>query len=76
MSEHERAALVKCYSGHTYAQRPRAFFWQDEEHEIDQVLAEWAHPGGKRFRVSTVAGDRFDLVYEIESDEWQVNLIQ
>jgi hypothetical protein len=64
---------VSCYSGHTYAQRPRAFFWQGEEYEVSAVVSEEHTPQGKKFLVKTTGGELFNLDYTIDIDDWQVN---
>lgn len=28
---------VRCYSGHTYAQRPLSFTWQGVDYEVEEV---------------------------------------
>ncbi len=28
---------VKCYSGHTYAEEPRSFLWEEKEYEVDEI---------------------------------------
>lgn len=71
MDESER--MVDCYSGHTYAQRPRAFRWQDENYDIDAVISEEHTPWGKRFLVKTYQGKLFKLEYIIDQDLWQIS---
>jgi len=61
---------VKCYSGHTYAQRPIAFSWQDEEHKISRIEKEWLEPGKKCFSVTTEDEKLFELCYNEAQDQW------
>jgi hypothetical protein len=61
---------VKCYSGHTYAQRPESFFWQDKEHKISKIEREWLEPGKKFFRVATEDEKVFELCYNEAQDKW------
>jgi hypothetical protein len=68
----EAAAHVECFSGHTYAQRPVAFIWQDERCEVSEVEAEWYTAEGKRFWVRTSDGERFELYYLAAEEEWMI----
>jgi hypothetical protein len=63
---------VTCFSGHTYAQRPRAFSWQGEEFEVSAVVSEAHTPQGKNFVVKTTSGELFNLDYTIDTNHWQV----
>jgi hypothetical protein len=64
---------VSCYSGHTYAQHPRAFSWQGETYEVSAVVSEAHTPRGKKFVVKTTGGKLFNLDYTIDIDHWQVS---
>lgn len=70
--ESDTTAHVECFSGHTYAQRPVAFVWQDEHFEVSEVETEWHTEDGKRFWVLTLAGERFELYYLTAEDEWTI----
>ena len=63
--------IVECYSGHTYAERPKTFFQDGKRFEIQTIEAEWRSPEGKHFRVKTKNGDVFELIYDQTSDSWQ-----
>lgn len=63
---------VECYSGHTYAQEPRAVVWAGQRHVVAQVEARWRTPDGPAFRLRTEAGDRFDLHYHESTDTWSL----
>lgn len=67
--------LVECHSGFEYAERPVAVHWEGQRLEVEIVEISWRIPGGKRFRVRTVDGRRFELFYGELYDEWRVNAI-
>lgn len=64
---------VECHSGYEYAERPVALHWEGERLEIAQVEAQWSIPGGKKFRVRTAGGQRFELFYGELYDEWRIS---
>lgn len=61
---------VKCYSGHTYAQRPKSFLWLSQEHEIVLIEDEWLEPGKRFFKVVTADEKVCRLCYNEAQDEW------
>ena len=65
-------AIVECYAGHRYPERPRAFLWEGERMEVKAVERQWRTPAGLIFRVCTVEGHRFTLTYDEVSDTWNV----
>ncbi|HZW03066.1 MAG TPA: hypothetical protein VFF68_03995 [Anaerolineaceae bacterium] len=67
--------LVECHSGYEYAERPVALQWEGERLTVDEVEAGWQIPGGKRFRVRTSDGRRFELFYGELYDEWRIHPI-
>ena len=67
------SALVECHSGLEYAGRPTAFWWQGERLEVEAVEAEWRVPEGKTFRVRTIDGQVFELLYVELYDEWRIH---
>lgn len=67
--------VVECHSGHTYAQRPTAFWWEAERFEVVTIDAEWRSPTGKHFRVTTKNEKNFELVYKEAGDSWQIEQI-
>lgn len=69
------ADLVECHSGYTYAERPIAVHWENERLVIQKIEAEWRIPGGRRFRVQTEDGRRFELFYGELYDEWRIHLL-
>ncbi len=64
--------VVECHSGHEYAERPVAVWWQGQRLEMEAVEQEWRTPEGKRFRVRTNGGEVFELSYVESKDAWQV----
>lgn len=69
-----KEATVECHSGHTYAQRPIAFWWEDERLEIEAIEAEWRSPTEKHFRVKTQQGAVYEVIYDQASDAWQIRI--
>ena len=67
-----KTAVVECYSGHDYAERPVAFYWQAQRLEVDKITGLWRLPDGRCFRVQVADGRCFELCYDIAQDEWQV----
>jgi len=58
---------VKCYSGHTYAERPKSFLWEGMEYEIEELERVWQEPGERHFQLRTRDNKLFHLWY----NEWQ-----
>jgi hypothetical protein len=65
------ADRVACHSGSAYAEYPLRFEFQGETLPVDEVLACWRTPAGKRFRVRASRA-LFDLVYDEAQDQWRV----
>lgn len=66
---------VECYSGHSYAQEPRAFTWRGERRVVAAVERAWRTPSGPHFCVHTQDGTRFELAYDEQADKWQLDVI-
>ena len=66
---------VECLSGHTYAERPIALWWEGERLNIVEIVARWRIPDGRRFRVQAENDQIFELCYSEQQDEWQVSLL-
>jgi hypothetical protein len=72
------ACLVRCYSGHTFADEPRSFVWQGDEYaatlveERRRVLQSATGMVTTTFAVTTEQGRRFCLSYDEEQDTWSV----
>jgi hypothetical protein len=63
---------VRCYSGHTYAERPRSFTWEDKEYKVEKIEKAWREPGNRLFQVSTADNRRFRLCYDEIKDQWSL----
>jgi len=72
MTERE-AGHVECYSGHVYAQEPRALIWQDRRQPVTQIEARWRTPDGPAFQVATETGERFELHYLEREGRWLIS---
>jgi len=67
------SATVVCYSGHTYAQEPRAFSQGTEHHTITEIRRQWREPTGPRFEVLADDGVTYLLAYDETTNHWQVS---
>ena len=63
---------VKCYSGHTYAQRPVSFSWHGVDYQVEEVEKEWLEPGERWFLVKVVDNKSFQLCYNEAEDRWSI----
>jgi len=63
---------VTCHSEYDYAEKPVSLNWQGKRREISNILDAWRTPDGKGFRVETVDGQVFVLLYNQASDDWQI----
>ena len=70
------AVQVECYSGHSYAQEPRAFTWQGQRRVIIAVERAWRAPSGPCFRVRTEDGTYFELAYDEHVDKWGLDVVE
>jgi hypothetical protein len=64
---------VECYSGHTYAQEPRAIVWQGRRYTVAQTERRWRGPEGPAFCVSAETGERFQLHYHEAMGRWAIH---
>ena len=64
---------VECYSGHTYAQEPRAILWQGRRYSVAQIERRWQSPDGPAFCVSVETGERFQLHYHEAARRWAIH---
>jgi hypothetical protein len=64
---------VECYSGHTYAQDPRAFRSGDERRLVIAVRRRWREPAGPAFEVVADNGATYVLSYNEAADCWQAS---
>jgi hypothetical protein len=63
---------VRCYSGQSYAERPKSFTWQDKEYEVAEIEKEWRGEGTRNFRVRTKDNKLFQLCYNESQDQWSL----
>ena len=63
---------VNCYSGHTYAQEPRDFHWQDTDYEVAEIVNNWREPGIICFLVRTGDNKLFKLCYNEIPKDWSI----
>jgi hypothetical protein len=64
---------VECLSGHTYADRPIAIYWEEQRIQIEKIEARWRFPGGRRFLIKTKDERLFELIYHEHEDEWIIH---
>lgn len=64
--------IVNCYSGGSYADRPKSFIWLDEVHYVQKIIKTWTTPEGKHFKVLTAQDEIFELFYNINEKVWYV----
>ncbi len=62
--------IVKCYSGHTYAERPQSFVWGGVEYEVGDIEKTWQEPGERHFQVRTRDNKLFKLCYNETENRW------
>ena len=73
---------VECYSGHTYAQEPRAVEWRGQRYEVVRVVKRWRIPTGPAFRVDVIPisnsqspiSNQVDLHYLELEDTWTMKV--
>lgn len=63
---------VSCYSGHTYAERPRSFVWRGIAYEVAEIEKSWQQPGERYFQVSTKENRLFNLCYNETQHHWSL----
>jgi len=63
---------VKCYSGQTYAERPRSFTWEGIKYEVEEIEKEWREPGERHFQVRTRDNKLFQLCYNERQQQWSL----
>ena len=74
--EEEGEAIVECYAGYRYPERPLAFEWAGGRYRVDEVEREWKEPGLYLFVVRDKEGARFQLSYSEVEDCWRVRRLQ
>ena len=63
---------VNCYSGQTYAERPRSFLWEGREYEVEEIERAWQEPGERHFQVRTRDNKLFRLCYNEVEKQWSL----
>ncbi len=63
---------VECYSGHTYAERPKSFLWEGKEYEVEEIEKAWVEPEERNFQVRTRGNKLFKLCYNETEDQWSL----
>jgi hypothetical protein len=63
---------VNCYSGQSYAERPKSFILEGVEYEIEEIEKEWREPEERCFRVRTRDNKHFQLCYNESQDRWSL----
>ena len=70
--------IVRCYSGHTYAQEPQTFLWRGREYQVARlenvrrVLDSRNGLVTVQFAVETPERGRFRLSYDEAHETWAV----
>jgi hypothetical protein len=66
---------VESYSSTRYAERPTALFIEEERLEISEIIKSWRSPEGIVFHVRTEDDQSFEIMYDEDSDQWNVRVI-
>lgn len=66
----DQVVSVECYSGISYADRPRAIYWQGKRLEITHILGSQLAPDSKLFEVVLENGTSIKLRYWFQSELW------
>jgi len=61
---------VECYSGHTYAQEPRAVTEHGRRYLVRRVLRRWLKPEGPCFKVDVEDAGDMTICYDELLDRW------
>jgi hypothetical protein len=64
--------VVKCYSGHIYAQEPCSFEWEGVVYEVAEIERAWQEPGERHFLVKTVDNKFFQICYNEAKEQWSL----
>jgi hypothetical protein len=64
--------IVKCYSGHTYAEEPLSFEWEGVAYEVEKIERAWQEPGERHFLVKTRDNKFFQLCYNEAEERWSL----
>ena len=61
---------VDAYSGYKASERPSQFVLDEQIYQVTAVLDQWYEPTATYFKVRTVEGKTYLLLYDEETDEW------
>ena len=61
---------VDAYFGYKASERPSQFVLDEQIYQITAVLDQWYEPTATYFKVRTVEGKTYLLLYDEETDEW------
>ena len=64
--------IVRCYSGHIYAEEPRSFEWRGVDYEVVAIERAWRAPGERHFLVKTGDNKLFQLCYNETEECWSL----
>jgi len=64
--------IVKCYSGHIYAEEPRSFEWDGVGYEVAEIERAWREPGERHFLVRAGDNKLFQLCYNEAEERWSL----
>ncbi len=67
---------VECYAGSSYPEKPRFVNWAGCRYAVEAIIDQHREPNGIDFRVLCQPGQIvFDLLYQIDTDSWEVRLV-
>jgi hypothetical protein len=66
------ADQVECRSDQAYIGYPVAFYWQGNRLQVARIISESHHPAGYSFEVLTQELGQFELIYDMNADQWSV----
>lgn len=66
---------VEVYSSYRYAVEPRAFFFEEMKHGVDEIERTWKSPGQVHFYLRDEHHSFFELIYEEGNDRWFLRTI-
>lgn len=67
---------VECHSGYKADEYPKSFLWQNERHEIVEIIDRWHHGEqspeyhvSDNFKVTITRGETYILKHDLENDD-------
>ncbi len=70
-----RLDRVEVYSSYAYAVEPRAFYFGEVKHLVEDIERAWKSPGRLHFYVRDERQSLFELIYEQADDRWYLRII-